>query len=353
MAPEKLLNLVNQVCRLRHYSVRTEEAYVHWIKRYVYFHNMRHPSEMGEGEIRAFLSHLAVRERVSASTQNQALNALLFLYNHVLRQRLHDLGTIERATRPSRLPVVLSRQEVQLLLKHLEGPRLLMAQILYGCGLRLQECVRLRVKDIDFSRRQIVVRNGKGGKDRVTLLPTSLEEPLWRHLRKVRILQAEDRARGYGEASIPAALERKYPNAPREPGWTYVFPASRLALVPGTDRLRRHHIDESVLQRAVKDAVRKAGLTKSASCHSLRHSFATHLLENGSDLRTVQELLGHRDVRTTMIYTHVVAPGGRFGVKSPLDLPPPPTPHLLEPHEGGGEAREPVSGSRANQRGRQ
>jgi len=318
MAAQKLLDSVRIISRLRHFSPRTEEAYTHWIKRFILFHGKKHPLSMGEAEIRCFLSELATRDHISASTQNQALNAILFLYRDVLRKNLGGLEGFHRAFRPQRIPVVLSRDEVRSLIHCLHGPVQLMAQLLYGCGLRLQECVRLRIKDVDFQRSQIIVRDGKGSKDRVTVFPHTLVEGLRQQIRKTHIVHCEDLARGFGEASVPDAIERKYSSVPREPGWQFVFPASRLADVPGTRKLRRHHIDESVLQRAVKDAVRKAQITKPASCHSLRHSFATHLLEDGYNIRIVQQLLGHKDIRTTMIYTHVVSKGD-FGVRSPLD----------------------------------
>ena len=340
MAAPKLLDRVRATCRIRHLSLNTEEAYIHWIRRFVLFHDRQHPDVLGETEIRGFLSHLASRENVSPSTQNQALNAIVFLYTRVLRKQVGDFGQFDRAQRTQRLPVVLTRQEVSALFAHLHGTSLLMAQILYGCGLRLHECVRLRVKDVDFQHGHIVVREGKGAKDCVVILPVTLERPLRLQIKTVRIVHGGDLARGYGEASLPHALERKYPNAAREFAWQYVFPASRLAFVPSTDKLRRHHIDESVLQRAVKEAVRASAILKPASCHTLRHSFATHMLENGYDLRIVQQLLGHSDVRTTMVYTHVVKSRLRL-VTSPLDLFPSP-PSLLEPHEQEGEAREPV-----------
>jgi integron integrase len=341
MNEPKLLDRVRSSCRLRHLSLHTEEAYTHWIKRFVLFHDRRHPDVLGESEIRTFLSHLAAHEHVSPSTQNQALNAIVFLYTRVLRKHLGDFGQVDRARRTSRLPVVLSRQEVAALLAHIQGVNLLMAQILYGCGLRLHECVRLRVKDVDFQHGHILVREGKGAKDRVVIMPVTLESSLRLQIKTVRTMHQRDLALGHGKASMPDALEHKYPNAAREFAWQYVFPASRLAVIPSTDRLRRHHIDESVLQRAVKQAVRASGISKPASCHTLRHSFATHMLENGYDLRIVQQLLGHHDVRTTMIYTHVVKSRLRL-VTSPLDLVPSPPPPLLGPHEQGGEVREPL-----------
>ncbi len=304
--------------RRLNYSRRTEEAYVHWIKRYIYFHGRRHPAELGEAEATAFLSHLATERRVAAATQGQALAALLFLYKQVLGRDLSWLDGMTRAKRPVRLPTVLSMQEVQGLLSELSGTALLMAGLLYGAGLRHFECLRLRVKDVDFNYRQILVREGKGQKDRVTLLPEKFVEPLRAHLEKVRRLHARDLREGYGEVHLPFALARKYPRAGYEWPWQYVFPSKHRSIDPEDGTIRRHHLDDSVLQRAVKEAARAAGIDKRVSCHTLRHSFATHLLHNGYDIRTVQELLGHSDVSTTMIYTHVLNKGGR-GVVSPLD----------------------------------
>jgi integron integrase len=316
--PRRLLDRVREEIRTRHYSIRTEEAYVHWIRRFILFHGKRHPSELGENEISEFLTHLAVERSVAASTQNQALNALLFLYRDVLGRDIGLLANLTRAKRPERLPVVLSRAEANSLLAHLQGVPRLVACLLYGSGLRLMECLRLRVKDIDFSRREVTVRQGKGMKDRVTMLPESLLEALRSHLSVVRRLHEADLARGHGATSLPNAIERKAPGAARDLGWQYAFPASKLSIDPRSGRVLRHHVNETVIQHAVKDAVRRAGFVKPASCHTLRHSFATHLLESGYDIRTVQELLGHRDVSTTMIYTHVLNRGGR-GVRSPLD----------------------------------
>jgi integron integrase len=304
--------------RARHYSSSTERAYVGWIKRYIFFHQKRHPVEMGEAEIRAFLADLATRRRVSASTQNQALSAILFLYRDVLDRDLAWVDGVVRPRRPVRLPVVLTREEVQATLSHLQGTPWLMAALLYGAGLRLLECCRLRVKDVDFARREILVRNGKGQKDRVTMLPAVVRGPLASHLDRVRTRHAMDLRDGMGTVELPDALATKYSGAAREWGWQWVFPASRPHVDKETGEHRRHHLHESVLQRAVKEAVRRAGIPKPASCHSLRHAFATHLLEAGYDIRTIQELLGHRDVATTMIYTHVLNRGGR-GVRSPLD----------------------------------
>jgi integron integrase len=314
----KLLDQVSEVMRFKHYSIRTERTYREWIKRFILFHGKRHPREMGALEVGRFLSALAVERRVAASTQNQAFNALLFLYGQVLHQELGQIGEIERAKRPQRLPVVLTRSEVERVLNGMSGTCQLMAKLLYGSGMRLMECVRLRVKDVDFEKNQLVVREGKGFKDRVTLLPQSVKDGLQAHLKRVKLLHEKDLAEGFGRVYLPYALAIKYPSADREWGWQYVFPAAGLSRDPRSGVVRRHHANEQVLQRALKDAVRLAGLTKPASCHSLRHSFATQLLENGYDIRTVQELLGHNDVSTTMIYTHVMNTPG-LGVRSPLD----------------------------------
>lgn len=315
----KLLDQLRQAIRLRHYSIRTEEAYVQWAKRFILFHNKRHPREMGRPEIEAFLTHLAVNGKVAAATQNQALNAIVFLYRHLLGREVGELETVVRAKRPPKLPVVLSPAETRRVLDHLDGTTGLMARLLYGSGLRLMECLRLRVKDVDFEYRQVTVRDGKGAKDRVTMLPAALIEPLRAHLARVKALHEEDLAAGYGEVYLPFALERKYPNANREWGWQYVFPSTKRSADPRSGAVRRHHAAESVLQRAVKSAVRASGVNRPANCHTFRHSFATHLLANGSDIRTVQELLGHQDVKTTMVYTHVLQRGAA-GVKSPLDV---------------------------------
>jgi integron integrase len=317
-SPPRLLDRVRAALRTRHYSHRTERAYVPWIVRFIRFHRLRHPEEMGEGEIVAFLNHLALEARVSASTQNQALNAIVFLYREVLGQERPELTDLVRARRPLRLPVVLTRSEVQELLRQLEGSAWLMASLLYGSGLRLMECVRLRVKDLDLSRGEIRLNDAKGQRGRVTMLPATLEAPLRRHLERVRLLHLRDLAEGFGRVRLPEALDRKYPNAGREWGWQWVFPAARRSVDPRDGVVRRHHLSETVVQRAVKQAVGRSGIAKPASCHTLRHSFATHLLLAGYDIRTVQELLGHRNVKTTMIYTHVLNKGGR-GVQSPLD----------------------------------
>jgi integron integrase len=309
---------VREAVRARHYSPKTEKSYVGWIRRFVLFHRKRHPSEMGAPEVSAFLSWLAAEKRVSASTQNQALSALLFLYREVLGGEIGWIDGIVAAKKPSRLPTVLTPTEVRAVLEHLVGVSRLMACLMYGGGLRLMECCRLRVKDVDFERGEIVVRDGKGNKDRVTVLPVSLTEPLRMHIERVRGLHVRDLAAGTGTVELPAALERKYPGAARAWGWQWVFPASRCYTDRATGEVRRHHRHESVLQRDVRRAVTRSGIAKHASCHTLRHSFATHLLESGADIRTIQELLGHRDVTTTMIYTHVLSKGG-LGVKSPLD----------------------------------
>lgn len=313
-----LLDQVRHHIRLKHYSIRTEEAYVQAVKRFILFHHKRHPREMGAEEIRQFVSHLANVGNVAASTQNQILSALLFLYREVLDRDIAFIDGIERAKRPKRVPVVLTCPETKALLGSLSGTEYLMATLLYGSGMRLMECVRLRVQDVDFGYKQITVRDGKGEKDRRTLLPAKLIEPLQRQLERVRLLHEEDVSRGYGKVYLPYALERKYPGAATELGWQWLFPAQRLSEDPRSGEWRRHHVSGDALQRAVKKAIYKAGITKRASCHTLRHSFATHLLENGYDIRNIQELLGHANVQTTMIYTHVLNKGGK-GVISPVD----------------------------------
>ena len=313
-----LLDDLRRAIRLRHYSPRTEVAYVAWTRRFVVFHGRRHPAALGDAHIAQFLTHLAEKGS-SASTQNRALNALMFLYDAVLHRALPRLPEIPRAKRPERLPTVLSREEVTDLLAQLHGVERLMASLLYGCGLRLMECAELRVKDVHFDRAELVVRDGKGGKDRVTMLPRALKVPLADHLTRRRRLHARDLAEGRGSVALPGNLGAKYPNANTEWAWQWVFPATRFYLDADTGERRRHHLHESVLQRAVKTAARAAGIARPAGCHTLRHSFATHLLESGYDIRTIQELLGHRDVSTTMIYTHVLNQGGR-GVRSPLDV---------------------------------
>lgn len=317
-AKPRLLEEVRAVARMRHLSIRTEQAYIQWIRRFILFHRKRYPREMGEAEIRAFISHLAVEGGITASTQTVALSALLFLYRDVLKKELPYVSNIERARKPKRLPVVFTRDETRRILANLEGTYWLIGGLLYGSGLRLMECLRLRVKDIDFTYGQITVRDGKGEKDRVTMLPAKLKQPLTRHFQKVRLLHEEDLAAGCGEVFLPYALARKYPNAPMQWGWQYVFPSNNRSLDPRSGKERRHHVADSTVQTAVKKAMQKAKILKHGSCHTLRHSFATHLLEKGYDIRTVQELLGHKDVRTTMIYTHVLNRGGK-GVVSPVD----------------------------------
>lgn len=318
-SPPKLLDEVSTVARLRHLSLSTEKSYVQHIKRFILFHNKRHPNEMAEAEIRAYLSDLAVNKKVAASTQNVALAALLFLYKDVLKRPLERIGDVERARLPSRMPVVFTKQEAAAVLSKLSGTSYLAAALMYGSGLRLMECLRLRVKDLDFAYNQIHVRCGKGAKDRVTVFPTALKEPLRKHLLRVKLLHQQDLQEGFGAVMLPDAMDRKLPRAAREWAWQYVFPSSKRSIDPRSKILRRHRLHESMVQRAVKDAVVKTGMAKRGTCHSLRHSFATHLLEDGYDIRTVQELLGHKDVRTTMIYTHVLNRGGR-GVRSPLDV---------------------------------
>ena len=315
----KLLDQVRYAIRAKHYSLRTEEAYVQWIRRFILFHNKRHPKDMGIEEVRQFLSDLAVNHHVAASTQNQALSAILFLYQHVLRQEIGWINDVVRAKKPKKLPVVFTQEEVRMVFNSLSGSTWLMATLLYGSGLRLMECIRLRVKDVDFAYNHMVVRDGKGDKDRITMLPLNVKAPLERHLQDVKKLHDQDLAEGFGRVYLPYALERKYLNANQEWAWQYVFPAGSRSLDPRTGIQRRHHVSRLVLQRAVKAAIRKAKIAKAASCHTFRHSFATHLLEAGYDIRTVQELLGHRDLNTTMIYTHVLNRGGR-GVRSPVDL---------------------------------
>jgi len=320
--PIRLMDLVRRTIEIKHYSRATARAYSSWIRRFIRFHRLRHPSEMGEAEIARFLSGLATEGRVSASTQNQALNALLFLYRDVLGKDLERLADVARAKESRRLPIVLTRLEVRRVLDQLRGTPWLMASLLYGSGLRLMECCRLRVKDIDFASSSITVHEGKGAKDRVTLLPASLKHRLAQHLNKVHRLHQEDLYQGAGWVELSHALDRKYPNAGQEWRWQWVFPATRTYTDPRTQQHRRHHLHETVLQRLVREAITRAGILKPASCHTFRHSFATHLLESGSDIRTVQELLGHSDLNTTMIYTHVLN-RGPGAVLSPIDHLPP------------------------------
>jgi integron integrase len=314
----RLLDQVRDAIRTRHYSLRTEEAYVAWIRKFILFHGKRHPAEMGAAEVGAFLTHLAVDRDVAASTQNQARGALLFLYKEVLGRPVGEGPEVEPAKRPARLPTVLSRDEVRAVLAGLEGDKWLMASLLYGSGLRLLECLRLRVKDVDFDQARIIVRDGKGQKDRATILPESLVGPLRRQVEHVAAVHRADLAEGFGRVHLPHSLASKYPGADRQLGWQFLFPASRRGVDPRTREVRRHHLAETALQKAVRAAVARAGLVKPASPHTLRHSFATHLLESGHDIRTVQELLGHEDVRTTMVYTHVLN-RGPMGVRSPAD----------------------------------
>ena len=315
----RLYDATIEAMRVRHYSRRTEQAYVHWIRRFILFHRHRHPRELGEADVNRFLTHLAVKEHVAASTQNQALSAVLFLYEHVLAQPLDRIEGVVRARRPKRLPVVLTADEVSRVMTDLTGDKWLIATLLYGGGLRLLEALGLRVKDLDFERGEITVREGKGDKDRVTMLPQVVNHPLQDHLQRVLAIHRQDLAEGYGRVELPHALARKYPNANREWRWQFVFPQEHRWVNHQTGQQGRHHVHESLVQKAVSQAVRKAGLTNRVTCHTFRHSFATHLLADGYDIRTVQELLGHKDVRTTMIYTHVLNRGGR-GVRSPADI---------------------------------
>ncbi len=315
----KLLDRVRAALRSRHYSYRTEQAYIQWIRRFILFHNKRHPAQMGAPEVEAFLSHLATHERVATSTQNQALSALIFLYRHVLQQELPKTLNFTLAKRPQRLPTVLSQEEIRRLMTYLDGTPWLVAQLLYGSGLRLSEALRLRIQDIDFGNHYILVRSGKGDKDRVTLLPQTLHPHLEMQIQRVRRLYQRDQQNPHWQGvSLPNALERKYPHAPRQWEWQYLFPAERLSADPRSDFLRRHHLHPSSIQKAIRQAAKAARITKHVTPHVLRHSFATHLLEHGYDIRTVQELLGHKDVRTTMIYTHVLN-RGPHAVRSPLD----------------------------------
>jgi integron integrase len=315
--PLKLLDQVRQAIRIKHYSYRTEQTYVDWIRRFILFHNKKHPKDMGIAEVEAFLGHLAVVGNVAASTQNQALSALLFLYKIVLEQELESVDAL-RARKSRYLPTVLTKEETKAIIYELHGQHKLLVQLLYGTGLRLSELMSLRIKDIDFSHQQIVVRDTKGHESRVTMLPNTLAPFLLEHLQRVRSLHERDLQEGYGAVYLPFALDRKYPNADRQWIWQYVFPSIGLSKDPRSGTVRRHHLHESGLQKAIKQAVRQAKIDKKIGCHTFRHSFATHLLQNGYDIRTVQELLGHKDVKTTMIYTHVMNRGGR-GVISPLD----------------------------------
>jgi integron integrase len=318
MSKSPLLRALRDNLRIRHFSPRTEEAYCGWVKRYVRFHQLRHPVEMGGPEIRDFLAHLAVRQRLGPASQNQALAALTFLYREVLRQPVDGLGQIPRARLPTRLPIVLTPEEVRRVLEQLRGTARVVGVLLYGSGLRLQECLTLRLKDVDLARGELRIRRGKGGKDRVTVLPAVVRVALERQVERVRQQYAKDCEAGGGWVELPDALARKYPRAGRSLPWQWLFPASRGYRDPASAQLRRHHWHESAMQRAMAEAARASGITKRATCHTLRHSFATHLLEGGADIRTIQELLGHRDVSTTMLYTHVLNRGG-LGVRSPAD----------------------------------
>lgn len=318
-SPPKLMEQVRVTIRLRGLSYRTEQTYTDWIKRFILFHDKRHPKDMGVEEIRAFLTHLVMERNVAASTQNQALHSLLFLYKQVLEIALPQLGALPEAKKQPRLPVVFTREETQAILAHLSGEKWLMASLLYGSGLRLMECLRLRVKDLDFARNIITIREGKGAKDRVTMLPQNVKESLRNHLVQVKLAHELDLEEGFGTVLLPFALEKKYPQANKEWKWQYVFPAPKRSCDPRSGKMRRHHLNESALQKSVKLALHQAGVHKHGSCHTFRHSFATHLLEAGYDIRTVQELLGHADVKTTMVYTHVLNRGG-LAVRSPLDV---------------------------------
>ena len=318
MGAPRLMDQVRDVLRVHHYSLRTEQSYTHWIKRFILFHGKRHPREMGKNEIAAFLTHLAVQKDVSPSTQNQALSAILFLYKKVLNIEPDWIEGVVRAKRPKRLPVVLKRDVVMKLLNQLSGTQKLLAFLIYGSGLRLMEAARLRVKDVDFDYGQLIIRAGKGDKDRVTILPDSLREPLKKQFELARRYFELDRQEASPGVELPHAIERKYPNAGKEWPWFWVFPAKNRSTDPRTQIVRRHHVYEKTLQRSIKQAARNLGLPAPVSVHTLRHCFATHLLENGYDIRTLQELLGHKDLNTTMIYTHVLQKGGR-GARSPLD----------------------------------
>ena len=318
MSNKKLLEQVSEIIKMKHYSIRTEKSYTYWMKKYYFFHNKKNPKDMGEKEITEFLSFLANVENVSASTQNQALNALIFLYKEVLHRDNIQVNNFIRAKTPKRIPVVLSVEEVNKVLSNLKGVYWLIGSLLYGSGLRLMEVLRLRVKDIDFAYRQILIRDAKGAKDRRTMLPEKLVKHLKRQIQKRKILHQEDLEEDQGYVYLPNSIANKYTKAERQFNWQYVFPANRRVIYTKTQNEYRHHLHESAVQRAIKQAVRKTGITKEAGCHTLRHSFATHLLQNGYDIRTVQELLGHKDIRTTMIYTHVLNKGG-LSVRSPLD----------------------------------
>jgi integron integrase len=314
----KLSERIRQTARLKHLSLTTEKSYLNWIKRFYFFNQQKDLTLLSSEDIRNFLSHLATQQNVSASTQNQALCALLFLYNDVLQLNLPRIENIERPKIKKRFPVVFTQKEVKVILLNMQGLYRLMASLLYGSGLRLMECLRLRVKDLDFNRNQIIIQDSKGQNSRITVLPISLKKQLQLQLKKVELLHQQDLTEGFGSVYLPHALELKYPSASKTIAWQYVFPAARRSIDPRSKKIRRHHLSESLLQRAVKTAIKKSRIIKPGSCHSLRHSFATHLLEKGYDIRTVQLLLGHKDVSTTMIYTHVLK--GIDGVKSPIDF---------------------------------
>ena len=314
----RLLEQLRHVIRVKHYSLRTEEAYVYWVRYFIRYHKLKHPRDMSKIEIEKFLTFLAVQRKVSPSTQNQALSAILFLYREVLNIKLPWLDDIIRAKRKKHIPVVFTRKEVKQILSQLDGTYWLIFSLIYGAGLRISECARLRVKDVDFHYQQLIIRDSKGSKDRVTVLPDSLIDPLRNHLARVKELHEQDLSAGYGQVYLPYALARKYPNADKEWHWQYVFPSANIATDPRTKVRRRHHVYNQTLGRVLKRVIRKAGITKPGSAHTLRHSFATHLLEDGYDIRTVQELMGHKDVKTTQIYTHVLQKGGA-AVKSPLE----------------------------------
>ncbi len=316
--PPKLLDQVRETIRTMHYSYRTEKTYIDWIKRFIMFHEKRHPNEMGADEVQAYITYLANERKVAASTQNQALSAILFLYKNIIQKEIVFPSDIIRSRRPKRLPVVLSHQEAMIVINKMSGTTKLVAQILYGSGLRISECLRLRIKDLDFANHQIMVRDGKGENDRATVLPDSLMSDLKSQIEIARLIHKKDLKEGFGEVSLPYALAKKYPNAPKEFSWQYVFPSTNRSLDPNTRHTKRHHLDATVVQKAVRQAVLATDLTKSVSPHTFRHSFATQLIQNGYDIRTVQELLGHKDVKTTMIYTHVLQRGAG-AVKSPID----------------------------------
>lgn len=318
MAKPKLIQRVREKIRKKNYSYRTEKAYVRWIVRFIKFCGTRHPLKIKPKEIERYLSHLAVNRKVAASTQNQALCAIIFLYKQVLEKTLPEFQHIQWAKKPKKLPVVLTKAEVKRIFIHLEGIPLMVSTLLYGSGLRISEAIRIRVKDVDFGYSQLLVRNGKGWKDRITILPSIAVSMLQKQIKKVQLLHDKDTQRGYGEVLLPKALARKYPNAATKLGWQYLFPSRKIAKDPRSDLQHRYHVSDTYIQRAVRRAVKKTSISKHASCHTFRHSFATHLLEEGYDIRTVQELLGHKNVKTTMIYTHVLNKGGK-GVKSPVD----------------------------------